>query len=55
MVHKINNRSQEFAHIRFDIIRTGQQLRPAVGEVRSDYFVEIAFFIEIAPLYIIIQ
>lgn len=47
MVHEVDDRSQEFTHIRFRIIRPGVYLRRLVGEICGDYPVEPAVFIRL--------
>ncbi len=45
MVHKINDGRQEFAHIRFNVIRTGFQFRNPVRQVSGYNSVKTALFI----------
>ena len=45
MVHEVDDGCQELAHVRFDVVRAGEQFGNLVGEVGGDYLVEPSLFI----------
>ena len=45
MVHKVDQGSDEFAHIRFYKVRSGIDLGRQVGKICSNYFIEITMLI----------
>ena len=44
MVHEVDDGCQELAHVRFDVVRAGEQFGNLVGEVGGDYLVEPSLF-----------